>query len=95
MSVGALSNAHLEAVGMWLGVGGSAHPLWVMAGAQGGTLLAFRGDRQWWGLVLTSCPCLCRFLPSFFFYLPGSRCVGVACRLIRRMMGLLGWLDGV
>ena len=70
-----------------------SHPLWVMAGARGGTLLVFRGDRQWWGLVLTSCPCLCLFLPSFLFYLPSSRCVGVTCRLIRRMMGLLGWLD--
>ena len=73
----------------------SSRPLWVTAGARGGTLLVFRGDRQWWGLVLTICSCLCLFLPSFLFYLPSSRCVGVACRLIRCMMGLLGWLDGV
>ena len=71
----------------------SSHPLWVTAGARGGTLLVFLGDGQWWELVLTSCPCLCRFLPSFLFYLPSSQCVGVACRLIRHMMGLLGWLD--
>ena len=73
----------------------SSRPLWVTAGAWGGILLAFQGDRQWWGLVLTSCPCLCRFLPSFLFYLPSSQCVGGACQLIRCMMGLLGWLDGV
>ena len=92
---------------MWLGVGGPVHaratmtmtpsscPLWVTAGAWGGTLLVFLGDGQWWELVLTSCPCLCRFLPSFLLYFPNSRCVGVACRLIRHLMGLLGWLDGV
>ena len=73
----------------------SSRPLWVMAGAQGGTLLVFQGDRQWWGLVLTSCPCLCHFLPPFLLYFPNSWCVGVACRLIRHLMGLLGWLDGV
>ena len=76
-------------------VGGSARPLWVTAGARGGTLLVFWGDRQWCGLVLTSCSCLCLFLPSFLFYLPSSWCVGVACGLIRHVMGLLGWLDGV
>ena len=73
----------------------SSRLLWVTAGAQGGTLLVFRGDRQWWGLVLTSCPCLCLFLPSFLLYFPSSLCVCVACRLIRHLMRLLGWLDGV
>ena len=71
----------------------SSRPLWVMAGARVGTLLVFWGDRQWWGLVLTSCLCLCHFLPSSLFYLPSSRCMGVACWLIRRLMGLLGgWM---
>ena len=73
----------------------SSCPLWVTAGAWGGTLLVFLGDGQWWELVLSSCPCLCHFLPPFLLYFPNSWCVGVACRLIRHLMGLLGWLDGV
>ena len=73
----------------------SSRPLWVTAGARGGALLVIRGDRQWWGLVLTICPCLCRFLPPFLLYFPNSRCVGVVCWLIRHLMGLLGWLHGV
>ena len=43
----------------------SSRPLWVTAGARGGTLLVFRGDRQRWRLVLTSPSCLFSFLPSF------------------------------
>ena len=55
--------------------------------------MVFRGDRQRWRLVLTSPSCLFSFLPSSPFYLPSSRCVGVACWLIRHLMGLLGgWM---
>ena len=47
-------------------------PLWVKAGAWGGTLLVFQGDRQRWGLMLTICPCLFHIFPFPLFYLPVS-----------------------